>query len=239
VTWGIYALVFLSMVLASTVQSSVGMGQGLVGAPLLRLLEPELLPGPIVLAGFFTSAVLAWRNSRPSDLREVTPALVGRFVGAILAVILLSQLSERGLTVFIGAAVLTFVALRLIGVRVARSPRTLLGTGVASGVGGTIASLGGAPMGLLYEQHVAARDFRGPLGAFQTVGGIVSVALLTVAGQMDGQAWLFGLALLPPIAVGWVLARWVTPIVDRGFLSPAVLVMSSASATVLILSEIF
>jgi len=239
VTWGIYFLVFVTMAVASTVQSSVGMGQGLVSAPLLRILEPDLLPGPIVLAGFLTSVVLAMRNSKPSDLREVTPAIIARFVGAALAVYLLTQLSESGLTILIGVAVLLFVAVRLIGFKIPRSSRSLAGAGLASGVSGTIAALGGAPMGLLFEQHAEARDFRGPMGAFMTAGGFVSIVLLTVGGQMDAQAWWFGLALIPPLALGWLLARWVTPIVDRGFLSPIVLAISSGSALVLLASEVF
>jgi len=94
-------------------------------------------------------------------------------------------------------------------------------------------------MGLLYEQHARARDFRGPMGAFGLIGGIISLALLVIAGQMDQRAWLLGLSLVPPLAIGWVLARWVTPIVDRGLLGPLVLIVSSASATVLIVSEVF
>lgn len=237
-TWGMYGLVFLVVLCASTVQSSIGMGQGLVAAPLLRLLEPDLLPGPLVLAGLLTSMVVASRNSHPSDLREVTPAVAGRFVGAGLAVGLLAMLSERGLTIAIGVAVLSFVALRISGVKIARTPGSLAGTGVVSGLTGTIAALGGAPMGLLYEQHTRARDFRGPMGAFGALGGIISVAVLVVSGDMDARAWVLGLSLLPPLALGWIFARWVTPVVDRGLLGPIVLTLASGSAAALLVGEL-
>lgn len=237
-SWGVYALVFLVMLVASTVQSSVGMGQGLVSAPLFRLLEPDLLPGPIVIAGLLTSIVVALRNSRPSDVREVVPALFGRVVGALIAVALLAALSEQGLTIAIGVIVMILVGLRLAGFRIAKSPRTLGGTGVASGIGGTIAALGGAPMGLLYEQHSRARDFRGPMGAYGAIGGVISLGILIAAGEVDQRAWGLGLALLPPLMLGWIAARWVTPIVDRGLLGPAVLALSSGSALILLVSEI-
>ena len=320
-----YLAVFIVMVAGSTLQSSVGMGQGLLAAPLLRLLEPDLLPGPIVLAGFLTGAVLAMRNSKRTDAREVAPALLGRFVGAgvaigllallsdrgltimigviVLALVaarltglkiprkpatlagtgfvspivlagfltgavlamrnskrtdarevapallgrfvgagvaigLLALLSDRGLTIMIGVIVLALVAARLTGLKIPRKPATLAGTGFVSGISGTIAALGGAPMGLLYEQHARARDFRGPMGVFQMIGGVASVLMLTVAGQMDGRAWALGFALLPPLMLGWLLARWVTPVVDRGLLGPVVLIMSGVSATALILSEV-
>jgi uncharacterized membrane protein YfcA len=239
VTPSVYLAVFIVMVAGSTLQSSLGMGQGLLAAPLLRLLEPDLLPGPIVLAGFLTGTVLAMRNSKVADAREVTPAIFGRFAGAGVAIALLAALSERGLTITIGVIVLALVAARLGGLKIPRKSSTLAVTGFVSGIGGTIAALGGAPMGLLYEQHTRARDFRGPMGAFQMIGGVASLVLLTVAGQMDSRAWALGLALLPPLMLGWLLARWVTPIVDRGLLGPLVLIVSGASATVLILSEVF
>lgn len=238
-SWGIYVAVFLVMVIASTVQSSVGMGQGLLAAPLFRLLHPELLPGPIVLAGLLTSTVLVIRNSRRSDIRETLPAIGGSVVGIGIAIALLAVLSEQGLTLMIGAIILAVVALRLAGLTIERTARTMAGAGIASGIGGTIAALAGAPIGLLYEQEARGREFRGPMGIISTVVGSMALVSLTVAGDMGRQGWLFGLALLPPLATGWLLARWVTPIVDRGFLGPAVLAMSAGSATVLILGELF
>ena len=74
-TVGTYLAVFVVMAVASTMQSSVGMGQGLIAAPLFRLLEPDLLPGPIVVASVLTSCVLVVLNSHRHDVPEVIPAL--------------------------------------------------------------------------------------------------------------------------------------------------------------------
>lgn len=236
---GVYIAVFVVMVIASTVQSSVGMGQGLLSAPLLRLLHPDLLPGPIVLVGLLTSIVLLMRNSERSDAVVVAPAIVGRVVGIGIAIVMLDVLSERGLTIAIGVLVLGLVVLRVSGVTVAMSQPTLATAGVASGVGGTIAALGGAPIGLLFEQHARARNFRGPMGIYMTVGGVMSVASLALAGKYADGGWLLGLALIPPVLLGWILAKWVTPIVDRGLMGRAVLIISAGSALTLILTELF
>lgn len=236
-TWGVYLAVFAVVLVGSTVQTSVGMGQGLVAAPLLRILHPDLLPGPLVIAGLAVSLLLAAGNSRRGDIVEVVPALVGRTLGIGMAIGLLSVLSERGLTVVIGTIVLSIVGLRVVGFTLARTRRTLFGTGIASGIGGTIASLGGAPLGMLYAQDTSARDFRGPMGVFMSIGGAITVAGLFLAGEVGVEATLLGLSILPPVAVGWYVARWVTPLVDRGLLGPVVLVLSATSATVLILSE--
>jgi len=232
--WTTYLLVMLVMAAASTVQSSVGMGQGLIAAPLFRLLHEPLLPGPIVVAGLLTSLVLAARNSQRSDIAPTIPAILGRVVGIGIALAMLAVLSERGLTLAIAGFVLLFVACRVVGLKLERTPRTLAGAGVASGIGGTIAALGGAPLGLLYSQHVQARDFRGPMGIISSVGGSITVVGLVITGKLDTDGWLLALSLVPPLALGWLLARWLTPIVDRGFLASIVLGLSATSAALLL-----
>ena len=166
------------MLIASTTQSSIGFGQGLIAAPILRLLEPDLLPGPLVISGLVVGLGVWARNSTRPDLPIVLPAVGGRIVGGFGAIALLLALSERGLSIAIGVMVMAFVLLRLLDVGIARSTPALVGTGVVSGVSGTIAALGGAPMALLYSQHAEARDFRGPMGWFTVLGTIVSPILL-------------------------------------------------------------
>lgn len=237
-TWGTYILVFGVLLVGSTVQSAAGFGNGLIAAPLLRLLHPELLPGPIVLAGLVVSISVFVRNSRRSDLPIVAPAVLGRIVGTVVAIGLLAALSDRGLSIAIGLIVLTFALLRIAGVQIERTTPTLGAAGLVGGVGGTIAALGGAPMALLYEQHAQARDFRGPMGWYTVVGGSASVALLLVSGELDSEGLRLGLALMPPVAVGLFISRWVTPIIDRGFLRPLVLGLSIFSALALLAGEI-
>ncbi len=235
----VYIAVFVVMVVGSTVQASVGFGQGLVTAPLLRLLHPELLPGPIVIAGFFVSCMVIVRNSRWGDVDELKPALAGRVVGIGAALVLLASLSDRGLTIVIGAMVLAFVFARLFGVRIERTPAALGIVGAASGVSGTIAALGGAPMALVYAQHSEARDFRGPMGIYQAVGSLLTLIALVAANKMGWHEARLGLLLLPPIIVGSIAARWVTPVVDRGYLAPIVLGLSATSALVLLVGELW
>ena len=235
---GVYLAVCGVLLVASTVQSSAGFGHGLIAAPVLRLLHPDLLPGPIVVAGFAVAIGVARRNSKRADLPEMVPALSGRVVGNVIAVVLLSLLSDRGLSVAIGVIVLAFVGLRYAGVGIPRTNTSLAGAGVVSGVGGTIAALGGAPMALLYEQHTSARDFRGPMGWYTFFGSGLSVATLAVTGVYDSDAIRNAALLLPPIAVGWSLARWGTPLLDRGYLRPLVLGLSATSAAALVIGEL-
>lgn len=235
---GTYVAVCVVLFVASTVQASSGFGQGLIATPLLRLLHPALLPGPIVMVGLVTAVIVARRNSEKGDLNRVAPALGGRVVGAMIAWGLLLILSERGLTISIGVMVFGFVVLRLLDVGLPLGAATLAGAGVASGIGGTIAALGGAPIALLFQQHANARDFRGALGWYTVIGGSMSIVILALAGRIDSTAIINALLMLPPIVVGARASHRLTPLLDGGYLRPLVLGLSGTSAVVLILGEL-
>ncbi|MEM7091414.1 MAG: sulfite exporter TauE/SafE family protein [Actinomycetota bacterium] len=235
---GVYIGVLAVMFVAATVNASTGFGQGLIAAPLFRLLHPELLPVPIVVVGLIVTLKVLRQDTRLSDVRQVVPALAGRVFGIGIALFLLATLSEVGLSVAVGVIVLAFALLRLSGLRIPQTNRSLGGAGVVSGVGGTIAALGGAPMALLYVQHAEARDFRGPIAAYTVIGSSMGLLALIIAGEFDREAFGLVLRLLPAVLLGMVASRWVTPIIDRGYLRPLVLALSGTSALVLIASSL-
>ena len=45
-----------TLVVGAAVQGLVGLGVGLVSAPVVTLLEPDLMPGMLLFMGFFTPA---------------------------------------------------------------------------------------------------------------------------------------------------------------------------------------
>ena len=48
-------IAFVIVFVASTAQSVFGMGWGMIAAPLLALMNPELIPSTIVFLGFFAA----------------------------------------------------------------------------------------------------------------------------------------------------------------------------------------
>jgi len=63
-------------------------------------------------------------------------------------------------------------------------PSSLLLAGIASGVGGTAASIGGPLIALLY-QRAAGSQVRGTLGGYFVVGSIMSITALVGTGQVS------------------------------------------------------
>src|SRR5947207_3095644 len=97
--------------LSAWIQASVGFGYALVSAPLLALVSPQLVPGPIMVSSFVLSAATGWRERQCIDRRGVLVALLARAPGVMLSGFALSLLSLHALNVLFGALVLLAVAI--------------------------------------------------------------------------------------------------------------------------------
>ena len=83
-------------------------------------------------------------------------------------------------------------------------------------------------MALVYARSPGPR-LRGTLAAYFLAGTLLSLASLSATGLLNGRGWLLGLALVPPVLVGNLLARPLTRHLDAGRTRPAVLVVSGAA----------
>ena len=217
----------------SLLQGAVGFGLSLIAAPLVTLIEPTLVPGPLLLAALVLPLLTARRDRLWIDLRGVSWALVGRVPGAVLGATLLASLSPRAMSLAVGLVVLAGVAMTASGIHLRPRRSTLLVAGVLSGFMGTTAAIGGPPIALVY-QHAEGPRLRGTLAGYFVVAAAISIAVLAVAGRFGVHDVVAGVALLPGVALGYAGSHRFTRWVDRGFTRPAVLLVSALAALVLV-----
>src|SRR5712691_9685046 len=68
----------LFVALGGFVQSGIGLGLGLIGAPVVTLLDPALMPGSMLVAGASLPLLILAREALHTDWRGVSWALAGR-----------------------------------------------------------------------------------------------------------------------------------------------------------------
>jgi len=66
------------------IQGAVGFGYALVSAPVVALVAPDLVPGPIMLSSLVLSLASGIRERHSIDRRGVALALAGRIPGVVL-----------------------------------------------------------------------------------------------------------------------------------------------------------
>lgn len=231
-------LASVALGVGALVQGAVGFGLALVAAPLCVLIEPRLVPGPI-LAVSCVLTVLVWvRERRDMDLRGAAWALIGRVPGTVAGALILVSVSQTTLSVLFATIVLVGVLLTAVGPRVRPTPRTLLVAGALGGVMGTVASIGGPPMALVLQHETGAR-LRGTLAVYFTVGSAMSLAVLAGVGRFGAWEFMATAALTPGVLLGYLASRSFTSWLDAGRTRGAVLVVSATSALALMIRHLW
>jgi uncharacterized protein len=231
------AIATLAVAVGACAQGVLGFGLGLVAAPVLAMVDTDLVPGPLLFVGVPLTVMVALRERGSLDFHGVRWALVGRIPGTVAGAVAVSALPERPLAILLALVVLTAVLLSLGGWRVRPTPGTLVTAGTASGFMGTATSIGGPPMAIVYQRR-AGPELRATLAAYFLVGAAFSLALLAVAGEFRGPELVHGLVLLPGVLVGFACSRLAAPLLDRGYTRAAVLSFSSASALALLIQHV-
>ena len=218
-------------------QGAVGFGFAVFAAPLVVLVDPTLVPGPMIVAAWLLTFLLAHRERAALDIRGLRWALVGRVPGTVLGALIVGALSRSSLTILFALMVLVAVGVSGLGWRVRRSSPVLVVAGVASGVMGTATSIGGPPMALVY-QDAPGPELRSTLAGFFIFSAGLSVIGLAAVGELPLGDVGRGVALAVPTLAGATLSPRATAALDRGRTREAVLVVAAVSSVFVLLREV-
>lgn len=235
--WVLVVLI-LTVIAGAAVQSLIGLGLGVVAAPVITLADPSLMPVvPLVLALLLPLVTLLSEPRDQIDWRGLAWAVPARVPGTALGVALLVAVSDRTLGVLVAVIVLAAVALTAGTVRIPITPTSLIGAGLASGVSGTATSIGGPPIAVLY-QHRPSREIRSTLAVYFVVGALLSLVGLGLGGEVARHEVIVGLCLIPCLVLGTWAGKALRARLPEQQIRPAVLTLCALSALLLLVRSL-
>lgn len=220
--------------LGSFVQGCVGLGMGLVAAPFVYMIAPEMVPSALLVPMFFASVLLLARERQAVVWRDAGVALLARAPGVLIATATLTALTPAQFAATFAALLTLAAALSLAGLRIARTPRSMACAGFASGFMGTLTSVGGPPMAIVM-QNGQGPDVRATASAFFAAGTLMSIVSLAWADAFTLRHAGFGALLIPPMLLGVTLSRRSLRWVDGGALRGALIGLVIFAAAMLLL----
>jgi len=233
---GLLMIAMVAVVFGAMVQSTLGIGLGMLAGPLLTLADRAFVPGAILIVILPMTFAIAARERSGIDYRGVGLALIGRLPGVILGAWAIAIASERFLVVLVGSTVLASVALSLTRIRFTTAPGTLFTAGLVSGFMGTSTGVGGPPMAMTY-QHANPAVMRSTVSAFFLIGALMSIGGLAVSGAIGTRQIQLGALLLPGVALGFGLAQLFAKKLRAEAIRPAVLSVCALSSIALLIEE--
>lgn len=232
-----YLVLTLIMTAGALVQGLIGFGLGLLAVPFLVLLDPTLVPGPILFASGVLSVLMLVRERHAIRPRNLSWSLVGRVGGTALAALVLLIVPGDRLELLFGVLILVATGLTASGLHIGVTPGTLVGAGFASGFMATTVSIGGPPMALLYHRQDGP-ILRGTLSAFFVVGTVISLVALHLVDRFGWRELVLGVGLFPGILLGFALSTQLTRHLDGRMLRPAILAVCALTGMVVLVEAI-
>lgn len=191
---------------AAVAQGVGGVGFAMFAAPVAAMFFPQLAPGPLLTLGGFISLLTALRERAAIDWPAVSYALAGRAVGTLIAIYAMARFAPQALGVLFACMILAAVALSVAGLKFSATPGRVSGAGVASGIMGTMTSVGAPPIAIVL-QHATPPRLRATLGMVLFLGSIFSLAMLALAKRYTGYHAGLALSLAPFLLAGFAVSN--------------------------------
>lgn len=229
-----YLVAIGAVAIGACIQGTLGFGLGLIAAPVLALVDKDLIPGPLLLIGVATTTTVFLRERGSVDWRGMKWAIVGRVAGTAIGAWAVVAFSKDALIVALSLSVILGVIMSVAGWNFRPTTTSLIGAGTLSGIMGTLTSIGGPPMALVYQKESAQR-LRSTLAGFFLIGATLSVASLFAGGEFGWHELRLGMALIPGLVIGLGSSRRVARFLDNRYTRPAVLGFSALSSLTLLI----
>ncbi len=233
----VVAVLAVAVAAGAVIQGSIGFGYALVAVPAMVLLLPWA-----VAVGRSRDAPLLGPPYDPAHEREgmafyrpgrLRPDHRGRLLGTVAGVVLLVLAPKDYLSMLTGVLILAAALGSFLKPAFEVNDGTRLAGGVASGIVGTVAALGGTPLALVYQDRSGA-ELRSTLAISFVVGIAMSLVGLGLAGQVEGKHVILALQLLPCMLIGLWVSQWVVERLEERWLRPAVLTFAAVAGLVII-----
>ncbi len=138
------------------------------------------------------------------------------------------------LSVLFGSLVVAAVLASSVSPEMDLRNRTRVTGGVASGIIGTAAGIGGQPLELIYQSR-SGPQIRATLAVAFSIGTVISLLALAIAGRVGPEHLLLALGLLPALLLGLWSTRFAAGLLAGRWLRPAILLFAAVSGLVAVL----
>lgn len=221
------------VLLGSLLQGLIGYGVGMFCAPLLFIIDPSLVPAPLILISTVITVIMLYRDKSHLQFDQVSWAMKGGFIGVILAGLVLRIATKEQFELAFGLLMLAAVFISVLGFSPVVNKKSNTIAGFTSGFMGTITAVGGPPMALLY-QHGDIKNIKANLTAFWLFLNIIAIITLSLIGEITMGTLTIVAQTLPGVFIGLYISTKAHGIVKAHLVRRWILVLCFITSVVAI-----
>ena len=230
-------LLTLIMTLGAALQGSAGYGMALLVSPILLLIAPTLIPGPLISAAFFLTILMLIREKQSIDFKGLQWASIGMIIGVTVGTLLLYRISTELVSIVFAISILFAVLISISGFKFKPEPWVVLLAAIIAGFMGIITTTAGPPLAIVYQESEGGH-LRSMIGGVFIIGSIASFISLAIIGRFGVNEFLHSLILYPGILLGYLVSNKVIRNFDNAVIRPLVLGISALSGIVILIRQL-
>ena len=215
------------------VQGVLAFGYALVVVPALLLVAPSAVPVAPLVVALPMVMLLAYRERAGLDRAGFARLTAGRVPGTALGAYVLTLVSPDLVAVIVGVILLLAAAASVAAAGVRTTPRAEVAAGFASGIAGTVGSLGGPALALAYQDRTGP-VLRATISLAFAVGVVVSLAAIAIVGEIRSGPVQLGLLMIPATLLGLEVGRRLAGRIAGRWLRPAILSFAALGGAIAI-----
>ena len=228
-----FLLVNVILILSSILQMATGVSVGMIIVPALAMISCSLIPAPIIFASLALTMMMAYKGREHIDVKNVYQVNLGMFAGIFVAVFLLNTIHFDHLGLIFGSLILISVATSLKVKSFTLSPTANYLGGLAAGVMGAMAAVGGQILAMLFQNH-PLESIKSTLAFLYTLFSIATLAIFYYFGQFSYEQMISGLYMMPGFLIGFFVAPLFSKYFNPKYAKPVVLGMATLGSINLI-----
>ncbi|MEZ9489599.1 TSUP family transporter, partial [Vibrio breoganii] len=109
-----FVITLLLVFLGAFIQTATGFGMAVVAAPVLIIIYPELIPGPLIVVGLVLALINAFKYREHISWASLQSAIIGLVPGTLAGAMLLYLFDVAQFSIFVGVVVLLAVMISLL-----------------------------------------------------------------------------------------------------------------------------
>jgi hypothetical protein len=219
--------------IAACVQGTLGIGFALVVAPVLAVLNPQLLPVSLLLLMVPLNLFTLLREHHAFDWRGAGWITLGRAAGTLAGAVILIRLTSHGLNLVVGVATIAVAIVTMAAPAFSPDRKAFVSVGLLTGISETATGIGGPPLALAYQHH-RPEGLRSTVAGCFLLGELLSIGVLAILGRATSQQALSAALLLPFLAIGGLVSSFARRWVNARTLRAIVLLFAVISGAFLI-----
>lgn len=226
--------VYVVIIIGACLQNVVGFGLGMLCAPVLMHIFPDLIPVPMIFNALVLTGVISFKHRQAMDFKHSVVSMLGGTFGILIASSIMVFVSGNTYKVLFGLSIIIATLLSKIGFVPKINYRTNVIAGMVSGFMGTLTSAGGAPMGLLYQSERQDK-IKANLNAFFLYINVMAIVALWFGGLVGKRELELFMYCVPALIVGWSLSGLVNKYVNPKVIQQLVLFVAFAAGLLLVI----